>query len=841
MDWSLQRQKRRKTEGLLLLVLCAFLMVAAVIDCCVRIKGPKWTVNNYDGISLVIIQIQATIQTLSIALLALVSSHTADSIFGVSAIDFQFRIAPAFFSQEWLIKGGLILLAVNVFFHMASLYNLVLAVFLVACSVIWISINQIYTVFAGKGAPEQEVEAYLLYTVEKNPSVPQRMKAFTTFCDDWVRNCESQNNAQFHQHQELFGKMLDVLVMAKEEQERTILQQKSAELIHALSASSNPNVRLRAFSFLGFCYERLWKCISDHKEQVPSLQGSVHILNEASGDISELIHDASIEKIEKYLSWDTLIEYAIVCCFWLGYEAGSPAELSSVGDFAAYMGWKLATSPEKADADCGLLKYWSYITGQLPSWTREAGIQALAQIRLKFAIQLIRGGALGILGKNFYRVALRSRRQINHLSDALLVLEIHGYLYYISEWESTDFVPLGLKQACREFIGSEEIRKLFWGALEWVGRPGDGEDRQRIFSSSLINTVTDQMRRYEYFPMEGVAKTMCIDAALEDFFVFCAICLSDEYDFISAIQDIIDEKYAAAFYNRYIQQPAARARLKSFLALTGRDYEDADQTAGRMMERFAIILRQKIHDYALREASAAQADYEKKVDEARVKEYQKTEILDYLRGVLQPLLSDGAEDEPKRRITLLSLRDDTSVKPEEGIRHFYNVLPANFVEWLCLWAKQNGIVEQKRRKADFADDDALMTFLAQDDYPLVLGTDLAYCARDWHNQEQIRQILSEKTYIPEGPYGWALLLKRNSIQLYLHDVEVEIDSCGINSVTFRVDPESGDYEYEILGVSICFTKEELQQYLHDHYKNVRVNLIFSIKKEPGQLGYLLMD
>ena len=105
MDWSLQRQKRRKTEGLLLLVLCAFLMVAAVIDCCVRIKGPKWTVNNDDGISLVIIQIQATIQTLSIALLALVSSHTADSIFGVSAIDFQFRIALPFFPRNGLSRA----------------------------------------------------------------------------------------------------------------------------------------------------------------------------------------------------------------------------------------------------------------------------------------------------------------------------------------------------------------------------------------------------------------------------------------------------------------------------------------------------------------------------------------------------------------------------------------------------------------------------------------------------------------------------------------------------------------------------------------------------------------
>lgn len=844
MDWLQLRKQRRNEESRCLAVMCVLLLGAAAIDAYVRLKGPIWSVDNYDGISLVVIQIQATIQTLSIALLALISSHTTDSIFGISAIDFQFRIVPVCFAQEWLIKGGLILLAGNVFFHMAGFFNLVLAVFLVACCFIWISINQIYAVFAGKGAPEQEVEAYLLYTVQQHPSVPQRTQAFTAFCDDWVRKCESQNNTLFHLHRELFGKMLDALAAAEEEQGRSVVQQKSAEIIHALSFASNPNVRWRSFSFLSFCYEKLWGCISAHKDRISSLKGSVHILDEAFRDIMELIRDSSIEEIEKQLSWDNLIEYIIACFFWLGYDADKPAELLSVGDFSAWMGWKLANSPAKYDDDCDFLKHWNYASCLLPPNAREAGIQALAQVRLKFSIALIRSGGLEILRKNFYHVALRNRERIRESPDAILVLEIHGYLYYISEWEGTDCVPQELKQACKNFIESEDIRHLFWSALDRIARLDYGfaqGNRQQVFSDHLIDTVTSQLRIHEFFPRDGIAKTMCLGSALEEFLVFCASCVSSKYDYIHAVQNIIEEKAAVSFYHRYILQPTAKERLTRFLTLTLPNHGDASQTAGHLLEQLAIVLLAKIHDYALREAAAAQAVYEQEVDEALLKGQQKAEILEYLRGVFCPLLSEEAKDSPKQRITLLSLRDITSAELEKNIRQFHRNLPSSFVEWLCLWAKENGLVEQKRKNEDFPDDVELMDFLAQDAYPLILGSDLTYFVRDWHNQEQMLQILSKKTYIPEGPYGQGLLLKTDGIRLYLHDVEVEIDFCGISSVSFHVDPQSGDYQHEFMGVTISFTKEELQQYLHDYYKTVRINLIFSIHQEPGALGYLLLD
>lgn len=844
MDWIELQKQHQKEEGWRLAMLCVLLLGAAAIDFYVRIREPVWCVVNYDSISLAVIQIQATIQTLSIALLALVSSHASDSIFSVPVIDFQFQIAPVFFSQKWLIKGGLILLVVNVFFHIAGFFNLVMAVFLVACCLIWISTSQIYAAFSGKGAPEQEVEAYLLYAVGKHVAVPQRLNTFAVFCDDWVRSCESQSNALFYSYRELFGKMMDTLVLEENEQARTVLQQKSAEVIHALSFSSSSNVRWRAFSFLSFCYERLWKCISNHKDEVTKLKGGVHILDEAHQDIMELLRDAPIVDIEKQMSWTNLIEEAVGCCFWLGYEAENNTELLSVGDFATYIGWKLAMSPEKSDAECGLLKYWSHSSGLFPEGRWGDGILVLAQVKLRFAIQLIRGGALGILGKNFYRYALYCRSRINEFPDALLVLEIHGYLYYISEWESMEYVSQDLKLACRAFLESEETRRLFRGALDRIARLNyeyarDG--REKIFSESLIDMVTNHMRCYEFFPREGMVKAMCLDSALEMFLVFCAICLSGEYDPFGVVRDIVDGKYAVSFYQRYILQPEVRDRFVRFLELVESKQNNIRHTADCLLERFAIVLREKIHDNALQEAAAAQSNYEQNVDEVQIKEQQKAEILENLRGAFLPLLSDEAKDGPKLRIPLLNLQDITGLELEEDIRHFYRELPTNFVEWLCRWAKENSIVGLKAKNPDISDDDALMTFLAWDVYPLVLGTDLGCFARDWHNRERIREILSEKTYISEGPYGWAMLLKAGSLRLYFHEVEVEIASYDISSFNLHQEPQSGEYQYEVMGIPISFTEEELRQYLHDYYKNLRINLVCSVQQDSGQLGYLLVD
>ena len=156
--WMSIRRKLLKAELWYLAAIVLGVIITIILEYRVVCGSYRWSVKNYDEVSLVIIQIQATIQTLTIALLALASSQVTESHMGISYNDFRFNIRPVFFTQKRIITGSILLLALNIFLHMAGFYNAVVTVFLIACLLIVISVWEIYAVFMGRGIVAQEIQ-----------------------------------------------------------------------------------------------------------------------------------------------------------------------------------------------------------------------------------------------------------------------------------------------------------------------------------------------------------------------------------------------------------------------------------------------------------------------------------------------------------------------------------------------------------------------------------------------------------------------------------------------------------------------------------------------------------
>ena len=212
MQWKDIKEKIKKEEKVFIVAMGILLSLAIIDEIIVKLGGAKLFVLNYDAVSLVIIQIQATVQTLSIALLALASGKMNKSYMGIDYNNFQFNIRPFWFSQKRIITGSVILLIVNVFLHMAELYNAVVAVFIVVCLLIIISVREIYAVFTNGASADEEIYAYLLSYAEDRKDTETVLEMFKVLCIGWRETGEAQSELQYEKYLKVYKALFDVLI-----------------------------------------------------------------------------------------------------------------------------------------------------------------------------------------------------------------------------------------------------------------------------------------------------------------------------------------------------------------------------------------------------------------------------------------------------------------------------------------------------------------------------------------------------------------------------------------------------------------------------------------------------
>ena len=274
MQWKDIKEKIKKEEKVFIVAMGILLSLAIIDEIIVKLGGAKLFVLNYDAVSLVIIQIQATVQTLSIALLALASGKMNKSYMGIDYNNFQFNIRPFWFSQKRIITGSVILLIVNVFLHMAELYNAVVAVFIVVCLLIIISVREIYAVFTNGASADEEIYAYLLSYAEDRKDTETVLEMFKVLCIGWRETGEAQSELQYEKYLKVYKALFDVLIFDMNTNSQKEIEKETSEIIKCFSKAESKRIKERSLSFLNEYYEYLWTKISWNKEKAQAVKYS---------------------------------------------------------------------------------------------------------------------------------------------------------------------------------------------------------------------------------------------------------------------------------------------------------------------------------------------------------------------------------------------------------------------------------------------------------------------------------------------------------------------------------------------------------------------------------------
>ncbi len=209
MDWKTCRSKTRKIENSVIAMIVAIFIAGAIFDYFVS-KGIVFVyVNDINSLSLTLLQIQAAITTLTITIVALLSGSISDSYMGIPLSMYFLEIRPCVLKQKRVICIEFVGLVCNVFMHIFSAYNVVIAVFLASMLLILISIFEIYEIFKGRHQTLDEIESYVYRQIEIQKDCYELGK---NLIYDWKNMAVLQPESEFERYSKIYFKLIDTIL-----------------------------------------------------------------------------------------------------------------------------------------------------------------------------------------------------------------------------------------------------------------------------------------------------------------------------------------------------------------------------------------------------------------------------------------------------------------------------------------------------------------------------------------------------------------------------------------------------------------------------------------------------
>lgn len=870
MAWESIARKQRKYEMVSLFLFGACIICGFIGDCVVMQGGYFIRVVGMDGVSLVILQIQGTIDTLSIAVLSLLGGRVSETYMGIPLIDFTLNRKPLYLKQKRIIYSLISLLCVNIFLHLLGLYNAVLAVFLVTAGLIVISIKEIYEVFSGHIVIEDEIRSYLADRAVKGIH-SEHLDLMHKFCDEWKLNIAIQTEPEYEVYRQIFDILFKKIFQDEAPNSRAELQNYIYPSIHALLCAEVPSSRRRGLSFLNEVYQNAWNCIYEYRskksagnakkdgvcngrvrgiarktesndknggkaeerktqnETLPFSDG-FHLFHTVCYHLQEVVESLPIAEADQELKWFDTIEYVFLVNYWLAEEAEDRGELFDTARFAGAMGRYLAENrnqnwhADKWEKPFGFLRL-----PQCPPDRMKQMEFHWSETLLFYAVSLVNGNMLDLLENSLYTRGMPSLYSPVGDWKARLLLEIHCYIYYLAEYEIPACISEDLRQSCKGFLLNYKIRQNFSRFLYQIS------GSREILNPNLEKQLCDRLARFEFFPRGAMSKQMVMETAVHNFVVFTVLHLYGEYDSNHMMEYVLSDEFVKYYLTEYVKLPREIInRLDVFLQMLSATEEvEKDPAQRKARARYALLERmtkQRLKTILMKEASG----YPREDERASLEELAR-QIEGYVNEEFALIRSEEAKSAPEHKICCFDLNTVADMRIEDYLPNYYGEIADGMLWGLCKYLIKTGSLLKINRK-DFQDDADYIAHIKNSDAEIVLGSRQMFLAERYGDQKILDRYLEERKTAFIGYRGIGMLLKENSLRIHIEKVNISVRPVRIWESGARYDSENDEYIYNTSGTELIYKREELADYLRQSRKMIHVAVRLSIKTPKGAIG-----
>ena len=862
-EWKKIKKTYKTRELIGIIGMIVSIMIGIICDWNVLVeKNVLIPVDDIQAFSLTILQIQATIGTLIFTIIALITGNISDSYMGVSISDFYLNIKPWKLTQKVLIIVSLGLCLTGVIFHSLGLYNIVFYLFIATLIAILISILEIYSAFKGRNKQNHEIEAYVNYMLESDIKYEKKLNIYQNFVLDWENVVNSQNRQNYDKFLEIFEKCMSELWAYRTDESLLSIEQQCYSMSYCLLGSEKKSLKENGIEFIQEIYDILWNviynCIKEKKPLLNQYKCEFPFFTEICSELIQSIDEMNVEDVEKRLKFDNLADSVLRISIWLRYDKEKEvynkeektrfkrykynyqSEISELNSFAKYIGYYLEKQNNKNNIInqhvwANVLNRWSiFSTYNIPEERAEDFLMAKVNTYFCYCYGMLVNRQENIVKMGLYLTGMRNTVRLDNKYQALLYLVVHCYIYYLAVRESDDCVPAGIRQSALNVWDDKAVKRAFLDYLNMLSENSEWLDLD------ILDQMYGIVNRFELFPQYESSKSMIIEPVTSDFYLFLILFMSHEFFLPGLLERNIDDMRAFRYVSDGNEDKTKKmfGKLFRMIFIGNKSEEQIDKEVGLMYDDLEKMVKKKQKERYIRLAREAQENYELKINEEEICKKIRDDTIKNINEKFAPILVERDEKNEIIDVNLLNLTDYTSsVGTKNNTNGYYSHMDGMFLLGIASFLNRKQVVELKQRFDDFADDIEFVNYLEANNLHLLLGSQYILKNRDYRVSAEYKKLLKDYETIYTAVLRDGIALRRNSIQVCLHNINVSIHSPSIQEENVEYDKETGKYNYPILnGLPIDFEEDELREFLYNNRKVINVTAKISIQVNEKPCG-----
>ncbi len=870
MTWENGRKKLNIIEIILLVIIVAVILTGLIGDIRASMGTAKIIVTDYGEISEILVGVQAALLALTIAILALLSGGMKISYLGISVVDYVLNRRPVIFKMKRIIYFSLVILAASVFLHMSGQYNLVVALFVSDCILIFLVVSVIYELFLGHMNLENEIWSDTKSFLEDNDyprkalrrtndsKIKKRVEILNNFTEDWKRKIVQQDNVDYENSLNYYKKICEIMILDHAPGIQEELQKSSKILTHTLIVLEEKSEKKNAFQFLYDIYSCIWGSIVENSDRIKQLKDrTVRELHpepeampcERSGEGFRLFHyvckelmdeldNIPVNVLQKENEIDFFLDKLVRCTIWLATDENCDGQLDDIKWFAGYLGIYLSKQNPADIMESKWTKPISYLDtfrGVIEENRFEYYSKWSAEISLRYALGLINGNMMSVLQEGLYSCAFKNVYGTKSVEMLKMGLAVHCYLFYIAEYESEECVSAELKKSCKDFIHKEEILKSFHYFLRYICRI------EKLWTDTLGTDLFKLLRSCESMPKYFQAKTMIMENVVRNYIAFVVMYESEEYHMYELLDKTLSDEWAYLYFMDFLgeNRQGKIDRLTDFYGLLLKNENISKYRLEHIFSKFEDAVKNRVKKLEMKKAREDQTEYEKKNVGERMRNSLKEKTLDHLRGKFEPIYVEPIDGGKEVMIRLAMIECFTNSDLERLVAGDYEYMDDHFIDGLYSVLKDMDAFDYKTGDS-FTTYEEFVTHVDSLDAELILGSQYALQPDDYRDYPLYNELIDSRECIFAGYENTALFLKRGKLRISITDIDVTVRVGTMDDEKYRYSQTGNIYKYNIINdIPIGFTESELRQFLHDRNKVVEIYARVVVGSLEGKIGEVI--
>jgi len=838
---------------------------------------PTFTIKDYGAICNTLIAAQATVITLAIAMLALISSRISKNYMGISICEYILNEKQIYFKYDKIFISELSILIFSIFLNFYELYNTAISFLIISLILINISFYLIYNAFIKDYKIKEKINKHLIRNLRKfkNKKILVYIKKFI---EEWVNVFEQQTNHEYNKYNKNFERINSTVFKRFNKEEYKELEGNLKMFFTNLLLSYSNEIKEKVLIIFFNTYKTLYNKLDltyinnkKNKENIKDkLDCNFHLFLEIY-DIFlknvELLKKENIEKI-KNIKWNYFCYYVIIINFKFKNNK-SKKELFYLRWLYQNLGcWASQDTDEGDSVWKNIIKDYQDLSREDDNEGEDPFLTEYRSICFAYSASLIINGRADFI-ENILNLDLikDSYYNKNYKNFFIYTFLIKSFIFYIiKRKKDLEKINSNLNRVIDDFIKKDSTRKFFEYILDVISN-----EYITIINIELVEIIETEILIQEYylFPIiekyEFINKNVIVYDIVRDFIIFTVLylqmksCNNENLIYNFFIKDIGNDYIKIKKYCSYYVQENKDNLVKLISEyldmLTFSDKENNREKniflyANEMYNILKEASYKIIKELYIKESEEKYNSSENLSIKEKEKKY-KDLISNYFKEKYKNIILINIDNNKallEKFIIKLNYKISYYIDFENTFdlldKIYYNKINEMIIYYICcLLVDNKSITKYKTTEfLKYFENVSDFTKYKNADY---LGSNFPFqptCSEniyEFFKWKKLQEDLEIRMITNDVHYG--LLLVKDALKIVIQDVVVNDRPQTIEDKKIEPDPETGKYKFEVdPGIRLDLTRDELEKYLSNTERVMEIMIKVYCPVETGtKIGFLI--